>query len=70
MSLQCSMDEQGTYSTRSQDVVLSCPWAPRLTVVLSVSQSLWTDAGDGNTFATATLSVIGWQEELQLLPPL
>lgn len=67
---RCSTEERGTSCTRSQELVLSCPWEPRLTVALLVSLSLWTVVGDESTFATLKISEIGWLQELSLFEKL
>lgn len=57
-------------SERSWVLVLSCPWDSRLTAVLSVSQSLWTDGTDGSISAMLKISETGWAHQLTIFEKL
>lgn len=47
-------------------LVLSCPWDSRLTVALSVSQSLLTVPGGATTSVTVSYLSTGWTQQLSL----
>lgn len=66
MFLPCSIAPPVTYSRDSSVLVLSCPWAPHLTVGLLVSLSLLTGDGDASTSAAVRIFEIGWQEQRSL----